>query len=578
MPSSSNDTPELDWDSYYLELDALGRYFLSHFLQSGSVRRHWPKLTRALRQMTQEGFLDFCSDVMEEMYRRNNDLRDGTVFFLPSHDDMSLGRNHTRRKLASIDCDHFHNLCINVCYEIGRRSSKEAIPENTPKYPYSCSRDSHDDVGMAASVERARLLDNYHPYRDDLDRQLTESLCDRFTAITSVIYSLFVSIFQDRHRYDALLSYRGDSAQQILDLLQMLLDYPAAGSAAKKSLLVTLARLSSKSGLHPRCFILTGILRGKSPLASGSFGDIWKGDFNGQPVCLKIIKMYESSNKDKWLKAFSKEAVLWSQISHPNVLPFYGIFHLDEVHGRICLVSPWMDRGNINEYLSQNPDVPRLLLTSDIAHGLSYLHEQGIIHGDIKGANILVTESGRACLADFGLSRIQGAAELSESSSGSSSFQGGTTRWQAPELLDPEVDSPRLTMESDVYAYACVLYEIYVGKVPFHEYIRDVTVILQIGKGRKPTRPPSESLSFSKWGLTGQIWSLMERCWSKDPTKRPTIFQILSDIVDPGLILADPRPVDDWEQRSASRFRNSIYRSDRLSINVLETVLSWVSR
>lgn len=265
---------------------------------------------------------------------------------------------------------------------------------------------------MAASVERARLLDNYHPYRDDLDRQLTESLCDRFTAITSVIYSLFVSIFQDRHRYDALLSYRGDSAQQILDLLQMvhsifsscllyvfslkyaqLLDYPAAGSAAKKSLLVTLARLSSKSGLHPRCFILTGILRGKSPLASGSFGDIWKGDFNGQPVCLKIIKMYESSNKDKWLKvlrcvfclrvshfqkllswylmfsqAFSKEAVLWSQISHPNVLPFYGIFHLDEVHGRICLVSPWMDRGNINEYLSQNPDVPRLLLVAFLSY------------------------------------------------------------------------------------------------------------------------------------------------------------------------------------------------------------------
>lgn len=75
-------------------------------------------------------------------------------------------------------------------------------------------------------------------------------------------------------------------------------------------------------------------------------------------------------------------------------------------------------------------------------------------------ANILATESGRACLADFGLSRFQDGAEFSCSQSGSSSLLGGTTRWQAPELLDPEVDSPKLTTESDVYAYGCVLYEV----------------------------------------------------------------------------------------------------------------------
>lgn len=69
----------------------------------------------------------------------------------------------------------------------------------------------------------------------------------------------------------------------------------------------------------------------------------------------------------------------------------------------------------------------------------------------------------------------------------------------------------------------------------------------------------------------------MERCWEKDPTIRPTIFEIISGIVDTNPLLTDPRPSDDWEERSASRFRNSIYRSDRLSMNVLETVLSWVS-
>lgn len=58
------------------------RRLLTYKRTGGSVRRHWPKLTRALRQMTQEGFLDFCSDVMEEMYRRNNDLRDGSAYDL----------------------------------------------------------------------------------------------------------------------------------------------------------------------------------------------------------------------------------------------------------------------------------------------------------------------------------------------------------------------------------------------------------------------------------------------------------------------------------------------------------------
>jgi serine/threonine protein kinase len=100
----------------------------------------------------------------------------------------------------------------------------------------------------------------------------------------------------------------------------------------------------------------------------------------------------------------------------------------------------------------------------DIVEGLNYLHtlKPTIIHGDIKGVscmscisrhaylmgakvNILITPSHRACLADFGVASCK-----------------GTLRWQAPELLDPELDdaSCRATSASDVYAYACVCYEV----------------------------------------------------------------------------------------------------------------------
>ncbi len=53
---------------------------------------------------------------------------------------------------------------------------------------------------------------------------------------------------------------------------------------------------------------------------------------------------------------------MWSRLSHPNVLPFYGIYKVDERLGSVCLVSPWMESGNVNEYLKEQPEAPRLPL------------------------------------------------------------------------------------------------------------------------------------------------------------------------------------------------------------------------
>ncbi len=53
---------------------------------------------------------------------------------------------------------------------------------------------------------------------------------------------------------------------------------------------------------------------------------------------------------------------MWSHLSHPNLLPFYGIYQADDYLGRVCLVSPWMKNGNVNEYLNAHPETPRLPL------------------------------------------------------------------------------------------------------------------------------------------------------------------------------------------------------------------------
>ena len=105
-------------------------------------------------------------------------------------------------------------------------------------------------------------------------------------------------------------------------------------------------------------------------------------------------------------QTFYKEVVTWSNLSHDNVLPFYGVFSDQGEH--FVLVSPFMAKGNVRQYLQSNfPRVsgPRLLLVSlqgpdtsttthllfqiaDVASGLEYLHRMGVFHGDLKGVSV----------------------------------------------------------------------------------------------------------------------------------------------------------------------------------------------
>ncbi len=70
------------------------------------------------------------------------------------------------------------------------------------------------------------------------------------------------------------------------------------------------------------------------------------------------------------IQAFHHEAILWSQLSHPNILPLYGMYFLDDGHSQLCLVSPWMEKGNIRDYLLNLPErddsATQLRLVSDL--------------------------------------------------------------------------------------------------------------------------------------------------------------------------------------------------------------------
>ncbi|KAF9442307.1 kinase-like protein, partial [Macrolepiota fuliginosa MF-IS2] len=300
-----------------------------------------------------------------------------------------------------------------------------------------------------------------------------------------------------------------------------MLDHPDTQGPLRRSILIAMMRLCSESGTHPRCLTLQHIRYDTRPVAAGQFGEVWKGYIGDKRVCLKVPKLYQDTQIERLLKNSTREGIMWSDLKHPNLLPFYGIYHLGDDHGRVCLVSPWMDNGSVSDYLRANPEVPHLPLVSDVLAGLGHLHAHSIVHGDLKGANILISSSGLACLADFGLSSIVDAEILRWTSLETTSRIGGTIRWEAPELMDFEDGGiPRPTFPSDVYSLASVMYEILTDRIPYHEFPRDVTILSKVMRGVKPSKPSDFEVE-----LSDEIWAIMEECWNHDPAQRPTVSQ-----------------------------------------------------
>ncbi|KAG6916432.1 hypothetical protein DXG01_006836 [Tephrocybe rancida] len=414
----------------------------------------------------------------------------------------------------------------------------------------------HDEGGQ---VPVERYLDSHlhlH-YGDPVDIGLSVPTKSR-----DLISRQLQSILVDTALCRVLLRARGSDAQVLLDLFQWLLDDSAIDDHFKRHLIVATQRLSLKTGLYPVCYELNDVIQESAdPVAGGGFADVYKGRFRGQVVCLKTIRLYRDSQLEHVLKQFSKEAILWGQLCHTNVLPVYGLYHFKN---RICIVAPWMDNGDIVTYLELNPIVDRRFLAFDVAQGLQYLHNNSIIHGDLKGSNILIDEQGRARLCDFGIASVCDPEIKAWTTQSSASSKGGSTRWQAPELFDLTEDEEDVknTTSSDVYAFGCVCYEfinldkIFTGKIPFYNILRDATVSHHVKLSKRPSRPEEPGVSWGEWGLTESIWLLMEDCWKANADERPSVEHIIERLLP--LLRHDERASGSINVLSPTHFRRSI--------------------
>ncbi|KAE9386306.1 kinase-like protein, partial [Gymnopus androsaceus JB14] len=189
--------------------------------------------------------------------------------------------------------------------------------------------------------------------------------------------------------------------------------------------------------------------------------------------------------------AFCNEALIWRQLKHPNILPLLGV-NAELFSPLFCLISPWMENKDIISYLKKSPAHSRYTVLSEVAAGLSYLHSRDppILHGDIRGANILVTDDFHCCLADFGLTLI--ISDSRTLSNTTTSTIKGSMRWMAPEIINPTSQDARLAknnLSRDVYAFGCTILEILTLQLPFHDTKADPAVLFSVVSGQRPAQP-----------------------------------------------------------------------------------------
>ncbi|TDL17488.1 kinase-like protein [Rickenella mellea] len=281
-------------------------------------------------------------------------------------------------------------------------------------------------------------------------------------------------------------------------------------------------KIVRRRGFIPPYLIVKGVKKVSGVAArAGGYADVWQGIVEGRLVALKEIRFINKEVHTAALKEVGKEAMIWRQMNHKNVLPFYGCCD-DLFSPRVALVSPWMEHGDLMGYLSRNPDVHRFELVSGIASGLCYLHEaKGVVHGDLRGSNVLIEHNGEPRIADFGLTRL---VDLEIFSATKSQYNSqGSLRWMAPELFS---ESHWPSKGSDTYAFACLCLEIFTGDVPFQGW-REPVVMNKVLSGERPRRPVGIAVQR---GLDDRMWSVMKDCWKQKSADRPMMKDVYARI------------------------------------------------
>ena len=257
-------------------------------------------------------------------------------------------------------------------------------------------------------------------------------------------------------------------------------------------------------------------------IGAGAQGDVWKGHKEGseEPLAFKKLRP-ELARERNVIDAFLKERDTLERVDSPHVVRLRDMVTEGETLG---LVMDYVGGGDLADVIRKQGTLAPGLVASygaAIAAGLSAIHAAGLVHRDVKPANILMDDASTPAtprVADFGVARICDSAVSTRSTGGGA----GTPLYMSPEAADGLPAAPSM----DVYSLGAMLYEMCCGVPPF---TGAPSALLKSHMMMNPGRPE---------GVPDVLWDLIGRMMSKDPAARPTADQVGQTLTDAAPSLA----------------------------------------
>lgn len=273
-------------------------------------------------------------------------------------------------------------------------------------------------------------------------------------------------------------------------------------------------------------------------LGNGGFGAVYQGEWEWTKVAVKELLASRLSVES--MIEFKREAEVWGGLHHTNIVHLFGIsIDVPQHYGMVMELMPKRSLYDVLHNCQPLSWEIRFHIAKDIAAGLAYLHthKPEILHCDLKSANVLLDETMRAKLTDFGLSKVK--VETRVTTAGKAT---GSIRWMATELVN---GSGKRSKESDIYSFGMILWEIASRKLPYGDAEDEVARgLIKDGKKEEIPKECPEQHSGERSEASRRAYpsyaALIARCW-EERSKRPTI-QVAAEILRPLEAAAEAPP------------------------------------
>lgn len=253
-------------------------------------------------------------------------------------------------------------------------------------------------------------------------------------------------------------------------------------------------------------------------VGAGGMGEVYQArDVHlDRLVAIKALNPRLTQETDLRLR-FQNEAKIQARLYHPNIV---GLFEYIEQDDGSYIVMEFATGSTLKDILASSVPLPEsraVNILGQILSALAYAHSQEVLHRDIKPSNIMVGDSDRVKVMDFGIARIMGSGHLT-----GTGLKVGTLFYMSPE----QITTPRdVDLRSDIYSAGIVMYEMLCGRLPF---ALDDTSEYRIQKEIVENQLPDPRGYNPR--ISASLADLVKRMTAKDPNRRPPVASLLASL------------------------------------------------